>query len=199
MNAHPEFVVEAAQRNDSAAVGGWRGSAGSADCAGRFASLAERLPSVLILPALVRAWRLLYSGAMSPTIPIIQAYMSPSPHTIGADQTIGTARRVLREFKIRHLPVLRGSELVGMLTERDVALIEGLDDVDPAQLTVEEAMSVGLYAVAPTTPIDEVAREMAAKKYGSAIVVRNHKVVGVFTTVDACRALSDLLCGQPSS
>jgi uncharacterized protein YjaG (DUF416 family) len=34
---------------------------------------------------------------------------------------------------------------------------------------------------------------MAEKKYGSAVVISNHKVVGIFTTVDACAALADLL------
>jgi acetoin utilization protein AcuB len=34
---------------------------------------------------------------------------------------------------------------------------------------------------------------MAANKYGSAVIMQNHKVVGIFTTVDACEALAQLL------
>ena len=58
---------------------------------------------------------------------------------------------------------------------------------------VEEAMTEQPYTVEPETPLDQVARTMAEKKFGSAVVLQNHKVVGIFTTVDACQALSELL------
>lgn len=119
--------------------------------------------------------------------------MTTSPHTVGDDQTLARAANLMREFKIRHLPVLRGGKLVGMLTERDVALVETLKGVDAQVETVADAMSSEVYAVTPETPLDEVASEMASRKYGSAVVVQNNKVVGVFTTVDACRALNELL------
>jgi acetoin utilization protein AcuB len=48
------------------------------------------------------------------------------------------------------------------------------------------------YTVGPGTPLDEVVSTMAEKKFGSAVVVQNNKIVGIFTTVDACQALSDL-------
>jgi acetoin utilization protein AcuB len=46
-----------------------------------------------------------------------------------------------------------------------------------------------VYCVSPDAPLVEVAREMAEHKYGSAVVVEGPKVVGVFTTTDALRAL----------
>jgi acetoin utilization protein AcuB len=126
----------------------------------------------------------------------VQDFMTASPHTVGAEQTLATAHAKLREYGIRHLPVLRGGELVGMLTERDLALIEGIKEVDPQQVRVEEAMSPNLYTVAADTPLERVADEMARKKYGSAIVAHNGRVVGVLTTVDVCRALAQLLRGK---
>jgi acetoin utilization protein AcuB len=133
---------------------------------------------------------------MTKPIPTIQKYMTTSPHTVGSDQTLAYAHALLREHRIRHLPVLRGGELVGMLTERDLALIETLKDVDPQLIRVEDAMNGAVYCVKPESPLDEVVSEMASKKYGSAIVVQNDKVVGVFTTVDACAALAGLLRGR---
>ena len=130
---------------------------------------------------------------MSKAIPSIQNYMTSSPHTVGTDQTLAHAHALLRQHKIRHLPVLRGGDLVGMLTERDLALVEALKDVDPSEVLVEEAMSTGVYAVAPDAPLDQVVSEMAAKKYGSAVVVQNNRVVGIFTNVDLCTAFVDLL------
>ena len=122
----------------------------------------------------------------------IREYMTPSPHTIGAEQTLSVASELMRKHKIRHLPVLRGGSIVGILSQRDVALISGLPQVDPSEVPVEDAMTEEVYAVAPETPIDEVAATMAAHKYGAALVVgARQRVVGVFTTIDALHALAD--------
>ncbi len=130
---------------------------------------------------------------MSKAIPTIQKYMTTAPHSIGVDQTLAHAHGVMREHKIRHLPVLSGGKLVGMLTERDLHLIETLRDVDAKEVEVEQAMSTVVYSVSPDAPLDEVVGEMALKKYGSAVVMQNNKVVGIFTTVDVCRTLGELL------
>jgi acetoin utilization protein AcuB len=130
---------------------------------------------------------------MGKTHASIEEYMTPSPHSIGEEQTLARAKTVMVEHGIRHLPVLHGGRLVGMVTERDVNLVETLDDVDPRLVTVSDAMSTSVYAVTPDTPLEQVASEMADHKYGSAIVMRGHEVAGIFTTVDACRALAALL------
>jgi acetoin utilization protein AcuB len=130
---------------------------------------------------------------VSKPIPTIQKYMTTSPHTIGSDQTIAKAASVMSEYHIRHLPVLRGGRLLGVISDRDVKLVESFRDVDPNKTTVDEAMTEQPYAVEPDAPLDEVVRTMAEKKLGSAVVMQNHKVVGIFTTVDVCRALSELL------
>lgn len=130
---------------------------------------------------------------MSKAIPTVQKYMTTVPFSIGPDQPLMRAHTMMREHNIRHLPVLHGGQLVGILTDRDLHLIETLKDVDPAKVMVEDAMSQMPYSVEPDSPLDHVAAEMAEHKYGCAVVVQNSKVVGVFTTVDACRALSELL------
>jgi acetoin utilization protein AcuB len=130
---------------------------------------------------------------MSKPIPPIQKYMSTTPHSIGSDQTIAKASSMMTQYAIRHLPVLHGGQLLGIITDRDIKLIESLRDVDPSKLLVEDAMTEQPYTVSPETPLDEVVRTMAEKKYGSAVVLQNLKVVGIFTTVDACQALADLL------
>src|SRR5687767_5948785 len=121
---------------------------------------------------------------MSKPIPMIQKYMTTSPHSIGVDQTLAQAHAFLKEHQIRHLPVLSGGTLVGILTDRDLSLIESLRNVDPKQVTVEEAMTSSVYSVSPEAMLDEVVGTMSEKKYGSAVVMQNGKVVGMFTTVD---------------
>jgi acetoin utilization protein AcuB len=130
---------------------------------------------------------------MSKPIPTISKYMTTTPRTIEANATLLAATRLMREGGFRHLPVTQGERLLGLITERDVRLVESFDKIDVTQTTVGEAMSEPPYAVEPETPLDEVVATMAEHKYGSAVVVQNAKVVGVFTTVDACRALCELL------
>jgi acetoin utilization protein AcuB len=130
---------------------------------------------------------------MSKPIPTIQKFMTTTPHSIGVEQPLSRAHAMLREHAIRHLPVLHGGKLVGILTDRDLHLVESLAGVDPTQVKVEDAMSTVVYAVSPETPLDAVVAAMGEHKYGSAVVMQNEKVVGIFTTVDVCRALAELL------
>jgi acetoin utilization protein AcuB len=119
--------------------------------------------------------------------------MTPTPHLIGDEQSLKTAHDLMRLHAIRHLPVLHGGKLTGILSQRDLALVETLHDVDPEQVRVEEAMSQDVYAVSPRTPLKQVVGEMAVRKFGSAVVVDGTRVVGVFTTVDALETLAELL------
>lgn len=127
------------------------------------------------------------------SIPSIQKYMTYTPKSIGFDQSIGQASEVMRKLHLRHLPVLRGGKLVGILTDRDINLILSFKDVDPTLTKVEEAYTPNPYITSPNTPINEVVSEMAEKKYGCALVVDNGILVGIFTEIDAYKALSELL------
>ena len=129
---------------------------------------------------------------MADTTPRLSDYMTSAPTTIATGTTIAEAAKLMSEQQIRHLPVVDSEgRPQGLLSERDVALLEGLDGLDASAMTVSTAMSKRTYTAEPTTAIDEVARQMAEHKYGSCLAVKEGKVVGVFTTVDACRALSE--------
>lgn len=126
----------------------------------------------------------------------VQEYMSLAPVVVGSGRTLAEAHRLMRERNIRHLPVVDGGRLVGVVSQRDLYLLETLKGVDPGTETVGEAMAPEPYAVPPDAPLDEVAAEMADRKYGSAVVVDRGSVIGLFTTVDALRALATLAGGR---
>jgi len=130
---------------------------------------------------------------MSKSIPHIKKYMTTGVQTIGDDQPMAVAHRMMREQHIRHLPVLHQGKLVGIVTDRDLHLVETLQDVDPKNIAVSEAMTPEPYVVSPDASLDEVVSTMATKKYGSAVVSDHGHVVGIFTTVDACSAFAELL------
>lgn len=123
----------------------------------------------------------------------VKRFMTRSPHTIGQDQPLTAAHRIMRDFDIRHLPVLEGGRLVGVLSQRDLYLIESLKDVDAEHVSVSEAMSTEVFAVSPAATLRNVVSEMAIHKYGSAVVVEGDKVVGVFTTTDALGVFAGVL------
>lgn len=130
---------------------------------------------------------------MTKPIPPLSKYMTTTPHSVGPDQPLAVAHRMMREHHIRHLPVLHDGKLVGMLTERDVALISAMEGASEKFTNVEDAMSTDVYVARPETLLDEVASEMAERKFGSTVVMQNEKVVGIFTTTDVSRALAELL------
>jgi len=104
------------------------------------------------------------------------------------------AHKLMREHQVRHLPVLEAGKLVGIVSERDLHLIETLPDSDPDEVTVEEAMSADVYVVGVDDPVDGIVANMADHKYGSAIVLnRRGGIEGIFTTVDALQVLADVL------
>jgi len=123
----------------------------------------------------------------------VQQHMTVAPVVVSSDRTLAEAHRLMRERNIRHLPVVDHGRLVGIVSQRDLYLLETLRGVDPANETVGEAMSGEPYTVAPDAPLDAVATAMAEKKYGSAVVVDRGSVIGLFTTVDALRALASVV------
>ena len=126
-------------------------------------------------------------------IPTVQKYMTTLPHTVGKEQTLEAAKKMMKQHGIRHLPVLGGGELVGILSERDIDYILTFKDVDARSEKVEQAMTLEMFKVGINTPLDELCQIMAEKKIGSALIEDNRKLVGIFTWVDALKATSELL------
>jgi acetoin utilization protein AcuB len=124
---------------------------------------------------------------------VVQRFMTPGPHVVSSALTLAQAHQTMREKGIRHLPVVDAGKLVGLVSQRDLYLLETLKGVDVARETIDEAMTADPITVPPDAPLDVVAEMMAARKHGSAVVVDRGAVLGIFTTTDALRALVALL------
>jgi len=127
---------------------------------------------------------------MDKTAPIAD-FMTPMPHTVGSEQTITFAQKLMEKHGVRHLPVLHGGELRGIVSDRDLGMVAGLNEVNPDITTVEEAMTQEAYTVSKDTPLFAVLEEMLEHKYGSVVVVEGVKIVGILTTHDALKLLVD--------
>jgi acetoin utilization protein AcuB len=130
--------------------------------------------------------------------PQILAYMTPFPYSIDVDAPLAEAHAFLRERHIRHLPVTERGELMGVLTDRDIKLALGPDLGSPPEreLSVRDVFQPEAYVVDAGAPLLTVAATMAERHLGSALVTRAGKLVGIFTTTDACRALARILREQ---
>lgn len=130
--------------------------------------------------------------------PQILAFMTPFPFSIDIEAPLAEAHAFLRERRIRHLPVTREGELAGVLSDRDIKLALGPDLGSPPEreLRVSDVYQPECYVVDAAELLEEVAARMAERHVGSALVTRAGKLVGIFTTTDACRALARLLREQ---
>lgn len=123
----------------------------------------------------------------------IREYMTSPAQLIEAHEPLLAAHQRMRAFNVRHLPVMEGGKLVGLVTARDLQIIESFKDADMRKTAVREAMTPAPFTVHAEASLDDVARTMAIHKYGSAIVVSDGRVIGIFTAADALRALVDAL------
>ena len=123
----------------------------------------------------------------------IKDFMTVSAHAIGRDQSLKLAHDRMLQWGIHQAPVLDGGVLVGVINERDIALINAVAPSELETTLVEEAMAPEPYTVAPSDEIAVVVEHMLQHKYGSAVVMDHNKVIGMFTSQDALRLLSELL------
>jgi acetoin utilization protein AcuB len=133
---------------------------------------------------------------------IAEDVMSENPLSIREDASIGEAVEVLLEADFRHLPVVRGNELVGMLSDRDVRALITPRLFDTAALDelkaryddrVSELMSAGVVKVYPETDLGEVIDRMLDEKVGAVPVVDpdTGELVGIVSYVDVLRVMRD--------
>ena len=121
----------------------------------------------------------------------VSEHMSPAPHPVGVEQNLAVAAQFMRKHAVRHLPVLHGGDIVGVLSARDIVLLEAAEQAPLGDFTVEDAMSGDAYVVTPDTPLHEVLSEMSSRKLGSALVAEGRNLRGIFTATDAVTLLAE--------
>lgn len=119
--------------------------------------------------------------------------MSSAATTCDGNDALHDAQDIMMRHGIRHLPVLQDSALVGVLSDRDVAVALSFKGNNAKNTIASEVCARDIYVTHPGSSLAEVAAEMASHKYGSAVVTDSGDVVGILTTNDACCALAELL------
>jgi len=132
--------------------------------------------------------------------------MTPNPITISPDAMLSEARALLDQHGIRHLPVVSGEGLVGVLTESDIrqaSLPAAAGSQGPltgtllALLQVRDVMTRDPVIIGPTAGIGEASSVLVSRKIGGLPVVEDGRLVGILTVIDALEALVELVGGSP--
>lgn len=126
------------------------------------------------------------------SIPKISKYMTTTPLAINSEAPLMEAIDAMNKHKIRHLPVIKAGKVFGLLSDRDLKSIMQYSGANPKSMKVGDVCTDEPFITRPEALLNEVASEMADKKFGSALVIDNGKLVGIFTATDACQALSEI-------
>ena len=129
----------------------------------------------------------------------ISTIMTTNVITLNNNDTLETAEKLFKKHKIRHVPVVSGQTIKGMLSYTDLLRISFADAVDEDTDTVdtvvynmfdiEQVMAKNLVSVSSTTTIKEVAEVLASKEFHALPVIDDNKLVGIVTTTDLIKYL----------
>jgi acetoin utilization protein AcuB len=128
---------------------------------------------------------------MRKTMPVSE-YMSRLPQEIDRRERLTTAIRMMETHAVRHLPVMDGSHLVGVLSRQDVQNAFQRHGGSAEAVAVGDVCTREPLTLSPSTAMSEAARRMLERAVTSALVVDGGVLVGIFTSVDALRVLADL-------
>jgi len=118
--------------------------------------------------------------------------------TLGPEASAAEAWGVCQEMEIRHLPIVEGGRLVGLVSDRD------LRDISPPRgsggeretldwMRLRDIMSTDLVTIHPLDTIEHAARELYERKIGCLPVVAEGELVGIITSSDMMRTLIELV------
>ncbi len=119
--------------------------------------------------------------------------MTPFPYSIEAAESVATAAEVMAEHDIRHLPVTRQGDLIGLLSDADVRVARGLEAEVRTDVSVGSVCAMDPYVVDISARLDEVVDQMSDRHLHACIVTRKTKLAGILTTTDVCRLLREHL------
>ncbi|MFD2824002.1 CBS domain-containing protein [Lacinutrix iliipiscaria] len=124
----------------------------------------------------------------------VSSIMTKDVITLNHTDDLETAERLFKKNKIRHIPVVSGHEIIGMLSYTDLLRISFADAIDEEEenvdtvvynmFTIEQVMAKNLISVNSHTTIKEVAEILAKKEFHALPVIENNTLVGIVTTTD---------------
>jgi CBS domain-containing protein len=122
--------------------------------------------------------------------------MTKGPRTVQRGDSIADAARLMREEDAGVAPIVDGDRLVGVLTDRDIAIRVVAEGKDPQSTKVEEIASQTLVTIEPQQDLDEALRLMAQHQIRRLPVVEDGKLVGILAQADVARHADSARTGE---
>jgi acetoin utilization protein AcuB len=129
--------------------------------------------------------------------------------TVKPKTTLPEAMKLSAERGVRHLPVVDGAELVGIVSDRDLkrAMASSATSLERHELTylleklnVEEIMTRPVVTIGPIFPVEEAARLMVKEKISALPVTEGGRLIGIVTETDVLELFVRAMgAGEPSS
>jgi acetoin utilization protein AcuB len=139
----------------------------------------------------------------------VQDVMQAKVVTVTPRTTLPEAIRLASHVGVRHLPVVEGGRLVGIVSDRDLkrAMASSATSLEVhelyyllARVSMEEIMTRAVITVGPTAPVEEAARLMAQEKIGALPVTEGERLLGIVTETDVLRLFVGAMgAGEPST
>ena len=125
--------------------------------------------------------------------------MSKDLQTVNVNTPLREARDLFGQHNVRHLPVVSGENLIGILSYTDIMRISfggnfaqaGSDEAIFDMLSINQVMKSDVKTVAPGDPIKEVAEALTEVEFHALPVTEDEKLVGIVTTTDVIQYLVD--------
>lgn len=133
---------------------------------------------------------------------LVKDYMREDPVTLKPDDSFRDAMEKLKERHIRHLPVVDGKKLVGIVTDRDIRAASASSATTLSiyelqylldKIKVREIMNKNVITATPQYTIEKAAWIMHEKKIGALPVVDEKELVGIITETDLLGLFSQML------
>jgi CBS domain-containing protein len=127
----------------------------------------------------------------------IKDVMTSDPCTIDAGKSVAYAAKMMRDEDVGLAPIVEGDKLIGMLTDRDIAIRVVAEGRNPDQVTVAEVSSQQVVTIDPQQDLDEALRIMAKHQVRRLPVVEEDgRLVGVVAQADIAREGDDSQTGE---
>jgi CBS domain-containing protein len=127
----------------------------------------------------------------------VSQIMTSNPCTIDADKDVAYAAKMMKDEDVGVAPIVEGDQLIGVLTDRDIAIKVVAEGRDPKATTVRDVASTTLVTVDPQQDLDEALRLMAQHQIRRLPVVEEDgKVVGILAQRDIALEADDARTGE---
>lgn len=126
----------------------------------------------------------------------VREVMTSNPATVRPDASVVEAARSMASEDVGSLPVVEGDRLVGVVTDRDIAVRVVAQGKDAGATTVGEIASKDPVTVNPDGGLDEALQEMARNQVRRIPVVEGDRLVGIVAQADVAREAGDAKTGR---